>query len=105
MVTSKKRCMFINPPGFEDSIYPEHVFKLKKSLYGLKQAPRAWYERHSSFLLEKGFTRGKVDTTLFRKSFKNDILICQIFVKNNISLGEEFVKSMQEEFEMSKMGE
>src|SRR4051812_36793311 len=54
------------PPGFEDPNYPEHVFKLNKSLYGLKQAPGAWYERFSSFLLEKDFTRGKVDTTIFR---------------------------------------
>ncbi|PKU63659.1 Retrovirus-related Pol polyprotein from transposon TNT 1-94 [Dendrobium catenatum] len=29
------------PPGFENSKYPNHVFKLKKALYGLKQAPRA----------------------------------------------------------------
>jgi hypothetical protein len=32
------------PPGFEDSEYPNHVYKLSKVLYGLKQAPRAWYE-------------------------------------------------------------
>jgi hypothetical protein len=32
------------PPGFEDSEYPSHVYKLSKALYGLKQAPRAWYE-------------------------------------------------------------
>jgi hypothetical protein len=32
------------PPGFEDSDYPNHVYKLSKALYGLKQAPRAWYE-------------------------------------------------------------
>jgi hypothetical protein len=30
------------PPGFEDSEYPTHVYKLSKALYGLKQAPRAW---------------------------------------------------------------
>jgi len=29
-----------HPPGFEDHLYPNHVFKLKKALYGLKQAPR-----------------------------------------------------------------
>ena len=28
------------PPGFEDHIYPNHVFKLKKALYGLNQAPQ-----------------------------------------------------------------
>src|SRR3954470_22619925 len=99
------------PPGFEDSMSPNHVFKLKKSLYGLKQAPRAWYERLSSFLLDNGFTRGKVDTTLFCKTFKKDILICQIYVDDiifgtsNATLGKEFSKSMQAEFEMSMMGE
>ena len=40
------------PPGFENSIKPNHVFKLTKALYGLKQAPRAWYERLSTFLLK-----------------------------------------------------
>src|ERR1044072_4428024 len=50
------------PPGFENSDYPDKVFKLKKSLYGLKQAPRAWYESLNNFLLENKFTRGKVDT-------------------------------------------
>jgi len=38
------------PPGFENSDKPSHVFKLKKVLYGLKQAPRTWYERMSKFL-------------------------------------------------------
>jgi len=37
------------PPGFENSDFPNHVFKLKKALYGLKQAPRAWYERLANF--------------------------------------------------------
>jgi len=55
------------PPGFKNSEKPNHIFKLKKALYGLKQAPRAWYECLSKFLLEKGFSRGKVDTTLFIK--------------------------------------
>ena len=67
------------PPGLENSEKPNHVFKLKKVLYGLKQAPRAWYERLRKFLLEKGFTRGKVDTTLFIKRKLHDILLVQIY--------------------------
>ena len=40
------------PPGFEDLIHQDYVFKLKKSFYGLKQAPIAWYERLCNFLLK-----------------------------------------------------
>ena len=43
------------PPGFEDHVFSDHVFKLTKALYGLKQAPRAWYERLCSFLIKNDF--------------------------------------------------
>jgi tryptophan 2,3-dioxygenase len=46
------------PKGFQDPHHPHHVYKLKKALYGLKQALRAWYERFTTYLLTKGFTRG-----------------------------------------------
>ena len=68
------------PKGFEDSNFPDHVYKLKKALYGLKQAPRAWYERLTLFLIEKGFKRGSVDKTLFILVDEKDILIVQIYV-------------------------
>ncbi|KAK2442550.1 hypothetical protein QL285_013736 [Trifolium repens] len=99
------------PPGFIDEKKPEHVFKLTKALYGLKQAPRAWYERLSSFLLENGFSRGKIYTTSFRKINKNDLLIVQVYVDDiifgatNEKMCEEFSNLMQSEFEMSMMGE
>ena len=53
----------------------------------------------------------KIDTTLFIKLRGNDILIVQIYVDDiifgatNVSLCEEFSKSMHSEFEMSMMGE
>ena len=99
------------PPGFEDIKYPDHVFKLKKSLYGLKQAPRAWYDRLSNFLIKNDFKRGQVDTTLFRRTLGKDILVVQIYVDDiifgstNASLCKEFSELMQDEFEMSMMGE
>jgi hypothetical protein len=37
--------------GFEDSEYPDHMFKLSKALYGLKQVPRVWYECQKDFLI------------------------------------------------------
>ncbi|OMO77060.1 Zinc finger, CCHC-type [Corchorus capsularis] len=99
------------PPGFEDSNHPDYVYRLHKALYGLKQAPRAWYERLYKFLLDKGFTRGSIDTTLFFKKKKSDFLIVQIYVDDiifgatNESLCKYFAKEMQGEFEMSMMGE
>jgi len=99
------------PPGFEDLKHPGHVFKLKKSLYGLKQAPRAWYDKLSNFLIKNDFKRGQVDTTLFIRTLEKDILVVQIYVDDiifgstNASLCKEFSKLMQDEFEMSMMGE
>jgi hypothetical protein len=61
------------PPSFEDSKKPNHVYKLSKALYGLKQAPRAWYERLRDSLVSKGFKIGKLDTTLFTKIEDNFI--------------------------------
>ena len=72
------------PPGFEDIEYPDHVYKLKRALCGLKQVPRAWYERLSKFLLEKGFSRGNVDNTLFSKRKGKDILLVQVYVDDII---------------------
>ena len=66
--------------SFESYNFPNHIFKLSNAFYGLKQAFRAWYERLRNFLLEKGFSKGKVDTTLFIKKFKHDLLIVQIYV-------------------------
>jgi hypothetical protein len=98
-------------PSFESLEFPNHVFKLSKALYGLKQAPRAWYKRLSGFLLEKGFTTGKIDTTLFTKIKNNDLFIVQIYVDDiifgstNENMCRKFSKIMQKEFEMSMMGE
>ncbi len=99
------------PPGFENHLHPDYVYKLHKALYGLKQAPRAWYERLSNFLIENKFKRGNVDKTLFIKRKGNDLLLVQIYVDDiifgatNDSLCQEFAKLMQGEFEMSMMGE
>jgi hypothetical protein len=99
------------PPGFEDSEYPNHVYKLSKVLYGLKQAPRAWYECLRDFLITNGFKVGKADPTLFTKTVAKDLFICQIYV-DDIIFGstnkltcEEFSRIMIQKFEMSMMGE
>jgi hypothetical protein len=72
------------PPGFEDSEYPNHVYKLSKALYGLKQATRAWYECLRGFFIANGFKVGKADPTLFTKTISNDLFVCQIYVDDII---------------------
>ncbi|GJU00643.1 retrovirus-related pol polyprotein from transposon TNT 1-94 [Tanacetum coccineum] len=69
------------PPGCENSEFPDYVCKLDKPLYRLKQAPRAWYETLSTFLIQNKFVRGRIDNTL------------------------QFEKLMTKKFEMSMIGE
>jgi hypothetical protein len=88
------------PPGFEDSEYPSHVYNLSKVLYGLKQDPRAWYECLRDFLIANGFKVRKVNPTLFTKTIVKDLFICQIYVDDiifgstNKSSCEEFSRIM-----------
>ncbi|KAK6146480.1 hypothetical protein DH2020_020349 [Rehmannia glutinosa] len=99
------------PPGFEQKTLGDKVYKLKKALYGLKQAPRAWYDTLSQFLTDNGFTKGKVDRTLFRIQDGESIFLVQIYVDDiifgstNKELCDKFSNLMQGKFEMSMMGE
>nr|GEV52866.1 putative ribonuclease H-like domain-containing protein [Tanacetum cinerariifolium] len=71
-------------PGFEDSNFPDRVYKVEKALYGLHQAPRAWH--------------------------KGDILLVQVYVDDIIfgstkkELCIAFKKLMHEKFQMSSIG-
>ncbi|GKF44688.1 putative ribonuclease H-like domain-containing protein, partial [Tanacetum coccineum] len=99
------------PPGFEDPDFPDRVYKVEKALYGLHQAPRAWYETLSTYLLDNGFQRGKINKTLFIRRDKGDILLVQVYVDDIIfgstkkELCTEFEKMMHKKFQMSSMGE
>ncbi|KAJ9561383.1 LOW QUALITY PROTEIN: hypothetical protein OSB04_006543 [Centaurea solstitialis] len=98
------------PPGFLDPKFPNHAYKLNKALYGLKHAPRARYDTLSTFLLCKGFERGKIDNTLFLKKYEKHIILLQIYVDDiifgstNSKLCKKFELLMQSEYKMSMMG-
>ncbi|CAL8163300.1 unnamed protein product [Prunus armeniaca] len=85
------------PEGFQDPIHPNHVYRLKKALYGLKQALRALYDRLSTHLFQKGYTRGSFDKTLFVKRTKRDLMVAQAQQFNGgmfISLAQQFNRGM-----------
>ncbi|KAJ9567563.1 hypothetical protein OSB04_003529 [Centaurea solstitialis] len=97
--------------GFVDQDYPDHVYILDKALYGLKQAPRAWYDSLSQFLVESGYSKGKIDNTLFIKREGEHIMLVQIYVDDIIfgstcpNFCDIFSKLMMTRYEMSMMGE
>jgi hypothetical protein len=86
------------PPGFEDSEYPSHVYKLSKVFYGIKQAPRAWYECMRGFLIANGFKVRKVDLLSSLKQLSKTCLYAK-FMLMVLSLGlltSHLVKSLVE---------
>nr|GEW63884.1 hypothetical protein [Tanacetum cinerariifolium] len=99
------------PSGFEDPYFSDKVYKVKKALYGLHQAPRAWYETLSTYLLDNGIHRGKINKTLFIRRHKGDIFLVQVYMDDIIfgstkkELCIAFEKMMHEKFQMSSMGE
>ncbi|GKD13931.1 putative ribonuclease H-like domain-containing protein [Tanacetum coccineum] len=99
------------PPRFQDSQFPDRVYKVVMAMYGLHQAPRAWYGTLSKYLLDNGFQRGTIDQTLFIRKHKGEFLLVQVYVddiifrSSNPKLCREFENLMHDKFKMSAMGE
>ena len=99
------------PKGFEDPKFPNYVYRLKNALYGLKQAPRVWYERLTTYLLEKKFEKRGVDRNLFIDRSNDELLVAQIYINDIIfgatfsNLALSFVEEMKTEFDMSMISE
>jgi hypothetical protein len=87
------------------------VCKLKKALYGLKKAPSAWYFRLDKYLQQTEFRKGIVDNNLYVKVSEGNILLIEVYVDDIIfgsdddRLRKKFAKYMQNEFEISLLGE
>ncbi|KAJ9545374.1 hypothetical protein OSB04_025081 [Centaurea solstitialis] len=107
----KEEVYVSQPEGFVDKDHPDHVYILDKALYGLKQAPREWYDSLSQFLVESGYSKGKIDNSLFIKREGEHIMLVQIYVDDIIfgstcsSFCDTFSKLMMTRYEMSMMGE
>ncbi|GJV50405.1 putative ribonuclease H-like domain-containing protein [Tanacetum coccineum] len=109
--TIDKEVYVMQPPGFQDSKFPDKVYKVVKAMYGLHQAPRAWYGTLSKYLLDNGFQRGTIDQTLFIRKHKGEFFLVQVYVDDfifgslNPMLCREFEALMHDKFKMSAMGE
>jgi hypothetical protein len=99
------------PEGFQLSENIDYVCKLKKALYGLKQTPRAWYFKLDKYLQQAWFRKGSADNNLYIKVSQGNILLIEVYVDDIIfgsdddRLSQKFAKDMQNEFEMSLLGE
>lgn len=87
------------------------MYKLNRALHGLKQAPRAWFNRIEGYFLREGFKKSSYDHTLFVKKEQDKIIFVSLYVDDLIYVGndhvlcEAFKKSMQQEFEMTDLGQ
>ena len=77
------------PPGFINTRFPTHVYKLNKAIYGLKQAPRAWYTKLSHALLGWGFQASHADRSMFFLHTTKDVLILLIYVDDILVIGSD----------------
>jgi hypothetical protein len=73
--------------GFEVEYIKTHVCRLNKALYGLKKSPRAWYGRIDSFLTSLGFTKSKVDSSLYFKVMNDEPIIFSMYVDELLLIG------------------
>jgi hypothetical protein len=84
---------------------------LKKALYGLKKAPRAQYARLDRYLQQQGFRKGNANRNIYVNIDGNNILIIEVYVDDIIfgsdddRMSKRFSQDMQNEFEMSLLGE
>jgi hypothetical protein len=99
------------PLGFENPRCLDRVYMLSKAMYELKQAPQAWYDKHKTFFLEHGYVMRSVDKTLFTLKHDTHFLLVQIYVDDIIfdgssyTLVSRFQEMMENEFQMSMIGE
>jgi hypothetical protein len=88
-----------------------YLCRLKKALYGLKQVPRAWYFKLDIYLQQQGLMKGNVDINPYIKVNQYSILLIGVYVDDIIfrmdddKMSQKFTQDMQNEFEMSLLGE
>jgi hypothetical protein len=85
--------------------------ELEEEVYIEQLVPRAWYSRLDKYLQHEGFRKGSADNNLYIKVTQDGILLIEFYIDDIIfgstddRLSQKFAKDMQNEFEMSLLGE
>ncbi|CAH9057687.1 unnamed protein product [Cuscuta epithymum] len=99
------------PQGFIHPSFPNHVCRLRKALYGLKQAPRAWFHRFSGFLLSRGFTQSKSDSSMFVYRSPSHTVYILLYVDDILITGSSssfvmfVIHTLSRQFAMKDLGD
>lgn len=73
--------VYMRPPdGFEDTIEPNKVLKLKRTIYGLKQSGRAWNVTLDAAIRDIGYVPCKHEPCLYQANDGNKINLIAIYV-------------------------
>ena len=98
----------VQPPGYVDPTFPNHVCRLRKSLYGLKQALRAWFDRFSTQLLHMGFQASLADFRLLRQGkvlvYLSVYVINIVHTRNNPDFLSSLITQPSQAFELKDLG-
>ena len=106
----REEVYMVQPFGYVNPFFPNHVCRLWKSLYGLKQAPRAWFDRFSTQLLHMGFEASLADSSLFILK-QGKVLVYPLVSVNDIVLTSNqpnfltsLIKQLSQAFELKDLG-
>ena len=76
------------PPGFEEDLGKDKVYKLLKSLYGLKHSPHARYDQFSRAIRRLVYSQGQSDYTMFYRHLNGGgVVILIVYVDDLIITG------------------
>lgn len=107
----KERITVSQPYRFQDPTKPKHVCLLKKALYSLKQSALCWFKRLREVLFSFGFSKSRVDPSLFVSIVDSTkIFICvyvddMIITRSNEGKIKEIISRVSEVFPIKDLGE
>ncbi|GKA55331.1 retrotransposon protein, putative, ty1-copia subclass [Tanacetum coccineum] len=101
----------MQPEGFVNPKYPNHVCKLKRSIYGLKQASRQWNKRFDNEIKKFGFTQNRDEPCVYQKASGSYVTFLILYVDdilimgNNIPMLQDVKSYLGKCFAMKDLGE